>query len=214
MTDLDELLKQLGKSSILATIGTGLEAVQPRAALDYFKSLIPSLSIEPERYVASLRRAAFTMVAAAEETLLERTQALIIERLETGDVHRAPQEIDDLLDEIGCGPRNSNYSEMVWRTNAMDALVTGMQDEVTSDPELMEAFPVWRYLGIKDGREGADHRINFDLYFPVSMSFHEVRGPRVFNCRCVLSHVSASEWVKLQDQGHTLTTDIPRLRTA
>ncbi len=91
-------------------------------------------------------------------------------------------------------------NSMIFRTNAMDALTKGMDDERQAD-DMAEHFPVWRYLGIEDGRQGADHQPHFNRYYPNSASFAEVRGKRPFNCRCVPQAIGKREWSRRQAQG-------------
>ncbi|MFO0937846.1 MAG: NUDIX domain-containing protein [Gemmataceae bacterium] len=90
--------------------------------------------------------------------------------------------------------------DMVFRTNAIDAYNTGADDE-RQDPDVAEAFPVWQYLGIEDGRQGKDHEPHFGKYYPASVTFNQVRGDRPFNCRCSQRVVSKREWGRLQAAG-------------
>lgn len=94
--------------------------------------------------------------------------------------------------------------DMVFRTNVLDALNTGSQRQVAG---MEENFPVWQYLGIKDGREGDDHRPMFNRYYPSSVTFAEVRGPRPYNCRCCPRWIHKTEWARLVDAGAKLETN-------
>lgn len=116
----------------------------------------------------------------------------------TEAIHRALQE-SSIADPRGA------YSSMVWRTNVNDALTTGFDRQLT-EPDMQKDFPAWRYDGITDGREGDDHRPKFGRYYPASATFSEVRGPRVFNCRCTRVPVTADRWAKLQASGVRLET--------
>jgi hypothetical protein len=158
----------------------------PRQALDYFNRLVPSLSPRVERYGPKLDRYAFTLAASADEVILERVKKAILESLEEGE--SATPNVEDILDEAGVSMRNPQYAELVVRTNVLDALNQGAQAELAT-PEMQEAFPVWEYLGILDDRTGDDHRPKIGKFYPASAAFHEVRGPRVFNCRCSLAGV-------------------------
>lgn len=90
--------------------------------------------------------------------------------------------------------------EMVFRTNVMDALNTGVSRQLAT-PEMREDFPAWRYLGIDDGREGDDHRPKFGKLYPSSVPFTVVRGPRVFNCRCTAQPIHIVELEQLLAAG-------------
>ena len=85
------------------------------------------------------------------------------------------------------------------------AYVQGMEEERT-DPEVMDVFPVWRYLGIRDGRQGEDHEPHFDNYYPNTTGFREVRGERVWNCRCIPQEISKWSWKELQAKGARVST--------
>lgn len=179
----------------------GVKPLAPEAALDYFRNLVPRLSIDPQRWGEQLRRDAFTLAGATDEQMLSRVQDVIRKRLETGEgIGSAPREIRALLDQAGVSPRNSYYGDMVFRTNMMDAFTTGGESE-RMHPDVIETFPVWRYLGIRDGRQGTDHEPHFDKYYPARVTFHEVRGKRVFSCRCTPQAISKWRWAKLRAAG-------------
>lgn len=93
--------------------------------------------------------------------------------------------------------------EMVYRTNMMDAFNTA-QDEEMARPVMQEAFPVWRYDGIDDERASEEHKEHFGKYYPSTMSFAQVRGERVWNCRCSPRLVHKSEWDTLSAAGNEL----------
>jgi hypothetical protein len=100
---------------------------------------------------------------------------------------------------------DGSYSEMVFRTNALDALNTGF-DRQMADPDLQELFPAWVYKTAGDDRVGKDHRPKDGKYFPASVTFAEARGPRPFNCRCTRIPITAERWRKLEAAGAKLET--------
>ena len=177
----------------------------PKEAIDYFQSLVPTLAVDIEHLGPLLERTAFTMSQATSDTLLERVKELIGGRLESGqEISSAPRVIDELLEAAGVSPANPQYGEMVFRTNMMDAYNTGAQREL-ADPDVADTFPVWRYVGIRDGRQGKDHEVHFDKYYQSSRSFTDVRGDRPYNCRCSFVPVDKWEWESLQSQGVRLS---------
>ena len=131
---------------------------------------------------------------ATEQTLLEKVKQAIAAGLASG--RDATPDVQDVLDAAGVSPKNPAYCEMVVRTNQMDALNAGAMAEMQT-PEMQEAFPVWRYDGILDSRTGEDHRPMIGRHYPVSRAFAEVRGPRVFNCRCSPTPVWRGEAAEL-----------------
>lgn len=183
----------------------GIPVMTPERAVAYFRSLVPTLGVDPLRYGPMLRRRAFTLAAASEQTLLQRVQDAVRRGIEAGTpAGTVASQIDVLLNEVGVTPKNPQYSEMVYRTNAMDAYTVGTEEEMTH-PDVKAMFPGWQYLGIRDGRQGADHEPHFDNYYPASISFAEVRGPRVYNCRCCPRPVDKYEWAQVQAGPNAVT---------
>jgi hypothetical protein len=199
----------------LKTFADPIPPLSTRRALDYFKSLVPKLGLDPERYALSLERRAFTLAAATQQTIVEKVQEALAKRLgfdwytnptpQDVDDRTGAQVVQDVLDEVGVTPRSSSYSEMVYRTNVIDAYHTGF-DRVMDSKEMQEDFPVWEYIGIRDGRQGEDHEPKFGKFYPSSATFSAVRGPRVFSCRCNRRMIPAARWRVMESQGHRLET--------
>lgn len=185
----------------------GVPLLTPEAALRYFLGLTPEIGVDPGVFFADLRRTAFTLAVATDTELLGTVQGLIAEVLRSGDtVTVAPRMIQDLLDGAGVSPRNPQYAEMVFRTNAMDSYVRGSVDEMR-DPDVMEAFPVWRYSNPHDSRSRPEHAARNGNYYPNATEFTEVRGTGpedVCNCRCVPIPINKFQWRRLQAQGARL----------
>jgi len=171
----------------------------PEQAVSYFGGLVPTLGTDPKRFGQDQRRKAFTLAVATEQTLLVKVQGILDQGLKSGESQQAlAQRVQKVLDQAGVSASNPQYAEMVVRTNMMDSYNTGQQAQMR---EMEDFFPVWRYDGIRDGREGDDHRPHFGRYYPASASFNEVRGKRPFNCRCTMTPVDQYEWEDLQKQG-------------
>lgn len=176
-----------------------LHPLSPRRALEWFRRLIPGLRPDPERF--EQQQQGFNLAVTTEETLLGRIKSIITRVLRTGEgVRAAPKMIEKILDNAGVTPKNPQYAEMCFRTNMMSAYNRGSHEEM-QDPDVKDAFPVWRYVGIRDGRQGADHEPHFDRYYPNHVSFEEVRGPRAYNCRCTSIPIFHKKWRELQQRG-------------
>jgi len=160
-------------------------AQPPAAAVKYFRKLVPSLSGDPGRYGPLLDRHAFTLAHAADQVLLDKVKQTIADRLTGADPAPGGPAVEDVLEAAGVSPSNPQYGEMVFRTNMMDAYNQGAVAEM-AEPDMRAVFPAWRYDGVLDERTGDDHRPRIGRYYPADAPFHLVRGPRVFNCRCVL----------------------------
>jgi SPP1 gp7 family putative phage head morphogenesis protein len=162
-------------------------ALAPESALAYFRRLVPSLGAAATRYGPRLDRHAFTLAVASDQVILDRVKAAIVRALE-GEGEGTP-DVQEILDSAGVSQKNPQYAEMVVRTNLLDAYNQGAEAEL-AEPEMKEAFPAWEYLGVLDSRTGDDHKPKIGKYYPATASFAEVRGPRVFNCRCSFAPVS------------------------
>jgi hypothetical protein len=179
---------------------------EPSAASEYFRGLVPSLGEAAERYGPLFARHSFTLAHACDQVILDRVKQVIQDQLRGVGRSHPVSDIQELLDVAGVTPRNPQYAEMVYRTNMMDSYHQGFSQEMAS-PEMRDTFPVWQYLGIRDGRQGEDHEPHFDRYYPAHATFGEVRGPRVFNCRCSAAPVSKYEWRRAQEAGAKIAED-------
>lgn len=177
-----------------------LRPMKPAKAIDYFESLIPSMNLNVQRWGDSLRRKTFTMAEAANKQILKRVQKIIADRVKMGDTSTGPEAIEAVLKRAGIHPKNPQYADMVFRTNYMD-MHNVAAEEQRLDPDVIDEFPVWRYMGIRDGRQGKDHEVHFDKYYPAKAKFAEVRGERPYNCRCQPVPVYKTEWNKLKARG-------------
>lgn len=183
-----------------------LGPMPPAKALAFFRSLAPDLEL-PAAFADFLGRQAFQLAVTSEQSLLSRVHQIIEDSLRTGQVElRNPvARIESVLDQAGISPRNPQYAEMVFRTNAMQAYNEGTTQEL-QQPDVRDTFPVWQYMGIRDGRQGKDHEPKFGKFYPNGVSFHQVRGERVFNCRCTSRPVSKWEWARLRQGGAKVET--------
>jgi hypothetical protein len=171
----------------------------PEDAVAFFMSRRPELGIDPHRFGTLQRRQAFTLAASTNLYLTQRIQKIIGDAIrENRGAALAQAQVRKALSDAGVSPKNPQYSDLVFRTNAMDSFQQGAFEEGQKEKD---AFPVWQYLGIEDGREGDDHRPKFNRYYPRTASFSEVRGARSFNCRCGLKWIDKHEWHDLTGRG-------------
>lgn len=155
-----------------------VKPIPPDAALKYFRELMPSLAPIPG-FDERCHRTAFTLALHTGSVMLKSVQDAITTALAEGK--RGTGTVTEILNLAGVSPSNPQYADMVFRTNAVDALNAGFDDERQA-PDVIEEFPAWEYLGIEDGREGDDHRPKFGNYYPANVTFAQARGKRPFNC--------------------------------
>jgi hypothetical protein len=171
----------------------------PERAIDWFRTRVPAVSPGADRYGARLDRHATTLAIASDEVLLDRIKAAVLKELEGGG--DATPEIEAVLESAGLNGAGAQYPEMLARTNAMLAYNQGAADELMQ-PDMREAFPAYEYLGVLDDRTGDDHRPKIGKYYPSTANFADVRGPRIWNCRCTMApiHKSMADKVRVEER--------------
>jgi len=195
---------------------TPLEPFAPAKALEYFRRKISMPGVNASQFTQEANREAFTLAVNADEVVLDRIKGAIEDVLRTGkDVRATPRAILNLLQEAGItqtegGKQVSGaYAENVFRTNMMESYRDGAQQELA---EVADSFPVWRYVGISDGRQRPAHAAHFDKYYPSSVEFSRVRDSVAghfdgFQCRCDFIPIFHTEWLALQHAGARVQPD-------
>lgn len=185
----------------------------PRAALAFFRK-IANIVVEggAELYATIMEGRAFSLAVTTDKVILDKVAKVIDNRIETGkDIRGGERVIEEILDTAGIAHKNG-YGEMVSRTNTLEAYRNGSWSRY-QDRDLDEFFPVWKYVGIKDGRQrqGPDpkpnHRAKCGLYHPRSVNFFDVRGREakdVIQCRCDFKVVTRRQWARLEADGARL----------
>lgn len=187
-----------------------IEPLMPLDALEYFRSLVPDLARTPATFGPRMERRAFALAVDADAVLLDKIKQSIAEAIADGLTPGAGgQAVQRILDDAGVSVRNPQYAEMVMRTNVMDAYNQGAMREL-QEPDVAEAFPAWKFIGIADGRQRPSHAVHFGKYYPTSATFAEVRDSVAgkfdgFNCRCNFIPISRAELRELRDQGVALS---------
>lgn len=181
-------------------------------AYEWFKSLFPTDSLNKSLFEMNITGRAFMLAVTTEQIILRKVHASILYALEHGASRwEGAAGIDKILKDAGIVARRG-YADLVFRTNALEAYRTGGWGEYQK-PVYKDFFPVWRYVGIDDGRQRKgplprpDHNRWFRKYFPRNVSFFDVRGhgpENVANCRCGFTPIYDGEWKRLQFGGARL----------
>lgn len=178
--------------------------VRPMRAIEFFSRLVPMVGASPEQFIDQQRVVGFTMARVTSESVLRQVQRAILRRLATGeDFVGGPREIEGILEGAGIHPRNPTYPDAIFRTWIMRSYTTGL-DEERMRPDVVDAFPVWRWLSIPDERRRKKHRELHGRYFPAMVSFDTVRGSKFedfMQCRCLPQLVSLGRWRRLRASG-------------
>lgn len=192
------------------------EPLPPEEAVDYFKSLVPTLGTDPLFFGEAMRRQAFTLAVQTETEVLGKVQRSILDILSSGEgVRAAPKQIAKVLTDAGItetvgGVRVAGpYTSMVVRTNFMTAMTDAAEAERT-DPDVIGVFPWWKYSAVGDGRSRPHHAARDGKFFDASVPFNAVRGTdigEVANCRCQPIPLHRSEVERLKARGVTTETE-------
>lgn len=181
----------------------------PARALAYFRKLVPSMRVTPERFGPENQRRAFTLAGRTSLTIRGLVQKAIADTLAEGNVPKGEALVKSLLERVGASRKNPQYAEMVFRTNMIDAYQKGAQEEL-QDPEVLPDFPAWQWVAINDNRLRDRHRkLAFDeqgrpRYYPSSVTFQQVRdhhGYDGYNDRCNFRPIHKAEWARLAARG-------------
>ena len=198
------------------------EPMLPTDALAYFRSLVPTLGIDPMRWGLDLRRRVFTLAATTDLHLAGRVQALIAERVESGQfgtrrldtggfVEAPAQAIQDVLEAAGVTAKNPQYAEMIVRTNTIDTYNQAATAEL-QHPDVISTFPVIEYSNPVDERSRPTHAEKNGKYYPSTVPFVQIRGTGIedaANCRCTFISVSKWQWAELKAGGARIADGYP-----
>jgi hypothetical protein len=186
--------------------GAEVPPLAPEAAVNFFKGLVPTLGVDPQRFGADQRRKAFRLAATTDQTVLERVKAVLQKSLEEGT--GSFRDVDKVLADAGVHPANPQTSDMIFRTNMADAYQEGQWEEL-QDPDVADVFIAWRYDAVLDGRQRDSHAAHNGKYFPSSVPFRQVRDSidgeySGYNCRCSATPIDRWAWEALQAEGARL----------
>lgn len=194
-------VKESTDTGVSVGLTEGLASVLfPEDALAFFRALIPMLGLDPH-FLPDMRRSAFHLAVATDTELLSAVQDAISSRIESGQVGTGPAAIDAILDAAGVSPRNPQYSDMVMRTNFLDATNNGYHEQLKRE---IDTFPTWRFSNPNDSRSRPKHAALNGKYFPSTVSIDQVRGATIAdkaNCRCVQVGIDKWSWADLKAGG-------------
>jgi hypothetical protein len=181
-----------------------LRPLPPATAAAAFRAVVPGLAVDAGAFADRLGREAFTLAATTDEVLLGKVRAAIDDAINRGvAVETGAGVVREILDAAGVGPTSPAYARMVYHTNAMSHYNAGGMRELQS-PDVAAAFPTWMFAANVRPTSRPEHAARNGEYYPVSVSFMEVRGTdaeSVCGCCCSFVPVSAGEWEELQAAG-------------
>ena len=185
----------------------GIKPLPPSRALAYFRGLVPGLVANAEAWSEGQHQRGFMLAVTSDLELLKKVKEAIRSALESGAGYRSgTKAVDKIMDDAGISPRNPQYGEMVTRSAMANSYNEGWDSEL-KEPDVQEAFPVWRYANPNDNRSRPTHAARNGKYYSSAVSFADVRGRGIedyANDRCTGIPVWRGTWQKLQRNGNRI----------
>lgn len=181
-------------------------------ALKYFGDKLP---LSPDDFIQlsdKYKTAAFTVAGYTDVTMVKSFQDELYKAIENGSTMMAfRKEMNSFLDRNGYKGLTPFQTENIFRTNVQTAYSVGHYEQMT-DPDVMQARPIWVYDAVNDKRTrpthlamdgmafSADHEI-WDTWYP----------PNGFRCRCTVRSLTKAQAAK---RGIEVKTSIPEMASA
>jgi hypothetical protein len=140
-----------------------IEAQNLPESLRFFQSLIPPLGVDPLQWERDQEEDAFSLAVTTDQELLRRVHDVLLTAMRTGKVKKAPELIEEILNEAGVGPLRKNYgcflpgtlaegdirgASRAWYSGPAVQIETnsGARLSVTSNHPIMTPFG-WKHAG-------------------------------------------------------------------
>lgn len=148
------------------------------------------------------RAQAFFSARVAEGHILDRLRK-VSDAFSRGEIGQAEArtELKKFLLREGCDPKQAGLRNLastarlnlILEQNARMAAAVG-QYQAGMDPDMLEAFPYWRYISRNDEMVRDDHaRYNGKVYSKLDPIWRRIFPPRDFRCRCRIEQLEEEE---------------------
>jgi len=169
---------------------------QNKAALSFFRAKVPMSKVAHDKLTAEAQAQAFTVANVANLDVIAHVWDAIDHAIENGD------SLDDFREQVGetllkaWGGSVANPGsriECIFRTNMQTAYSAGRYERMT-DPDVLEAFPVWLFDDVHDSRESAICRAAGGVELPADDPWWNSHHPPLHhNCRSSIIALTADE---------------------
>lgn len=183
------------------TVGN-LKPTKPLAAVDTFAPLIPRIERNPEAFRLQQVRIIEQMTNSVAEQITKIVQYVDA----NGKAVGRDDDAESLLNRAGFTPANPVTSQSIIRTETMEAINNGQEDEL-EESGLAAEFPVWQYHAVIRRTSRPWHAARNKLFWERSMPFNLVRGVgarNVRNCLCNGTFIRRRDWERMQKTGATV----------
>jgi SPP1 gp7 family putative phage head morphogenesis protein len=167
-----------------------------KSALTFFKDLKVLDKASFEKASAAVKQRSFTVAGIVGDQMLQTLQADLFSALKSGeDLNDFKKRIRTRLRDAGFLSQvgdlktgqpalNASHIETVFRTNTLNTYNTGRYIHQSS-PTVMQAFPVWQIIAVKDSRTRETHAAAGGQMLLANDAFWKTAYPPFgWNCRC------------------------------
>jgi len=148
----------------------------------------------PESMIDFLKINSFAVAHVEFKAILDKIKKELIIQAETGAVYSAFMDnINEFFEKSGYSPLNPFHLETVYLQNNINCYQAGKFAELSS-PEMVEAFPFWRYVTMDDGLVRPNHAAMNGFIAPANDPiWQKWYPPNGFRCRCDVEVITAHE---------------------
>lgn len=167
-------------------------SVEPfQQALDTFRNKIILTPDEVADIEASISARVFTSKRIAEADILQDFSLAIEQSLAQGTTfNKFRDTLVDTLDRLGWTGSTPYREAVIYRTQIQSMYNAGHYQSQT-EPEVLQALPLWRYIATLDNRTRPDHARMHNTVLPANDPWWDVNyPPNGYNCRCTVVAVN------------------------
>lgn len=160
----------------------------PRAILNFFHALFPSIAVEEVPFVTRVEQTARERVQQTEEVLAGR----LTDKLPDLD---PAATVEEVLDQVGVGPTNDSYGKLVIEVNDQGEYHRGGSEE-HQQPDVAALLPFWVYNAVERPTSRPHHLARLGNIYPADQRFEDVRGhgpEEEANCLCSYTPITAQQ---------------------
>lgn len=170
-----------------------------REAFLYFKDKIPISSEAFRALEESARQYAFSVANVQELDALAAVKEGVLQAIERGTTLRDfDKVVVDILTPDVYAELKGWHVETIFRTNIHQAYNSGQYEQL-HDPDVKEAFPVYRYDTVGDDRVREEHQHMDGVTLPADDPLWDKWWPpNGYNCRCTIVPIAKKKAKGLQ----------------
>lgn len=178
-------------------------------AIAYLRDKVPMPSKRWEDFTAGMHAKAFMVAGAAKTGLLVDMHSAVLRGLTEGTgIGQFRKDFDQIVAKHGWQYKGNRAwrTSTIFNTNLSTAYAAGREKQI-NDPDVLKAFPYWRYRTMDDSRVRSLHRQWNNTVLPANDPWWDTHTPpNGWNCRCFKEPVSRSFANEVKDSPTFRTT--------